>query len=133
MNQFNYDDPDLRPRTSGIAIGESVSGTLQAISKELNKWGEYTIKWTVNGQDRWANKQLKAALLESRPQPGDFITVTRGPDVPSTGQHPRSTWTVTRHSGPAPIAAAAAPVAVAVPAAVPAVPAAPTQPALPDW
>ena len=128
---IDWANPANRPQTSSIQEGETVTGTVTALAFEPNLRGQVTLTWSLDGgRKRWANTQLWRAMADARIQPGDRITVTRGPDEPSTGQYPRTTWTVTRHSGPAPIAAA--PVAVAAPAAVP-VPAAPTQPALPDW
>jgi hypothetical protein len=98
---IDWDDPKNLPESSAIQPGQSVSGQITHLSFEPNLRGALTLTWAVDGgRKRWANSQLWRAMGDARVQVGDRVTVTRGPDEPSTGQYPRTTWRVERHTGP---------------------------------
>jgi hypothetical protein len=59
-----------------------------------------------DGRERWANSRLWRTLADARIEPGDRVTITRGPDESrGDGQRPATTWRVERSAAMAPAAA----------------------------
>ena len=103
-----FDQPDHRPPSTRIEVGESVTGTLSMLKIATNMRGEMALVWAVDGgPERWANKRLWRAMADSRVDVGDRITITRGPDEERPGQAmAATTWTVERGQKQAPAAQA---------------------------
>jgi hypothetical protein len=109
---IDWDDRGNMPPTMSIQPGETVAGTITGLGFEVDREGQRTLVWTLDGgRPRWANKGLWRAMAQARLQVGDHVRITRGPDQASGGVT-RSTWTIERGAAPSP---APAPVHAAAP------------------
>jgi hypothetical protein len=99
---IDWEDRANQPPSGSIQPGETVAGLITALAFELDREGQRTLVWTLDGgRPRWANKGLWRAMAQARLQVGDHVRITRGPDQPSGGVT-RSTWTIDRVTAPAP-------------------------------
>ena len=130
---IDWDNPKNLPETAAIPAGGSVEGTITELGFETNMRGQPTLTYTLDhGRKRWCNSQLWRTLGHARVQVGDRVRITRGPDEPSTGQYPRTTWTVERLDQPQPPVPPVSGVPRVPRLPVPVVPAAPVQ-QVPAW
>ena len=91
-----FDDPNNRPPTTRLEVGDSVTGTVTGLEVRDNHLGRATLVYTLDGGiPRWANKRLWAAFVQAKVDLGQTITVTRLPDDPPSPNGMAGTnWTV---------------------------------------
>jgi hypothetical protein len=92
-----FDNPEHRPPSSRIEVGDSVEGQITQLGLETNLRGALTLVYALDsGPKRWANKRLWRTMADARIDIGDRVRITRGPDEDTGGSMPATTWTVER-------------------------------------
>ena len=92
-----FDNPQHRPPSTRIDVGETVEGVITQLGMDTNLRGALTLVYALDsGPKRWANKRLWRTMADARIDVGDRVRITRGPDEDTGGSMPATSWTVER-------------------------------------
>ena len=106
MTPSFWDNPEHRPPTTKLEVGDVVEGRLDKLALESSSFDRARMQlvYVIDGQQRWATGRLWGAMFQARLEEGDRVRVERLPDEDRLGPggHPVTRWKVAKITGDTP-------------------------------